>query len=114
MKKEKKELVKKFKVVIEDLMDHYEEYTEEEQENLREEFRGHIRGTEGYQKMILSGDGNISTILNDPGKMDCVYADIFNEIVQKMEKKERSSTNDEPQRSNEKEMNQGEMAPKTM
>ena len=88
--------------------------SKEEQENLREEFRGHIRGTEGYQKMILSGDGNISTILNDPGKMDCVYADIFNEIVQKMEKKERSSTNDEPQRSNEKEMNQGEMAPKTM
>lgn len=34
MKKEKKELVKKFKVVIEDLMDHYEEYTEEEQANL--------------------------------------------------------------------------------
>ena len=29
MKKEKKELVKKFKVVIEDLLDHYEEYTEE-------------------------------------------------------------------------------------
>ena len=30
MKKEKKELLKKFKVVIEDIMDNYEEYTEEE------------------------------------------------------------------------------------
>jgi len=30
MKKEKKELIKKFKVVIEDLLDNYEEYTDEE------------------------------------------------------------------------------------
>ena len=30
MKKEKKELIKKFKVVIEDLMDNYEEYTAED------------------------------------------------------------------------------------
>ena len=28
MQKEKKELIKSFKVVIEDLMDHYEEYTD--------------------------------------------------------------------------------------
>ena len=30
MQNEKKELLKKFKTVIDDLMDHYEEYTEEE------------------------------------------------------------------------------------
>lgn len=30
MKKEKKELAKKFKVVIEDLLDNYEQYTDEE------------------------------------------------------------------------------------
>ena len=30
MQKEKKELIKKFKVVIEDLLDNYEEYTDEE------------------------------------------------------------------------------------
>ena len=30
MKNEKKELLKKFKVVIDDLMDHYEDYTNEE------------------------------------------------------------------------------------
>ena len=39
MKKEKKELVKKFKVVIEDLLDHYEEYTEEEKAQIKEIFQ---------------------------------------------------------------------------
>ena len=36
MKSEKKELVKKFKVVIEDLLDHYEEYTEEEKAQIKD------------------------------------------------------------------------------
>ena len=39
MKKEKKELIKKFKVVIEDLLDHYEEYTEEEKSQIKEIFQ---------------------------------------------------------------------------
>ena len=39
MKKEKKELIKKFKVVIEDLLDHYEEYTEEEKAQIKEIFQ---------------------------------------------------------------------------
>ncbi len=39
MKKEKKELVKKFKVVIEDLMDNYEEYTDEEKAQVKEVFQ---------------------------------------------------------------------------
>ena len=39
MRKEKKELVKKFKVVIEDLMDHYEEYTDEEKAQIKEIFQ---------------------------------------------------------------------------
>ena len=39
MKKEKKELIKKFKVVIEDLLDNYEEYTEEEQKKIKEIFQ---------------------------------------------------------------------------
>ena len=39
MKKEKKELIKKFKVVIEDLMDNYEEYTEEEKAQIKEVFK---------------------------------------------------------------------------
>lgn len=39
MAKEKNELVKKFKVVIEDLLDHYEEYTDEEKAQIREIFQ---------------------------------------------------------------------------
>ena len=39
MKKEKKELIKKFKVVIEALMDHYEEYTDEEKTQIKEIFQ---------------------------------------------------------------------------
>ena len=39
MKKEKKERIKKFKVVIEDLLDNYEEYTDEEKEQIKEIFQ---------------------------------------------------------------------------
>jgi predicted methyltransferase len=39
MQKEKKELIKKFKVVIEDLMDNYEEYTDEEKAQIKEVFQ---------------------------------------------------------------------------
>ena len=39
MKKEKKELIKKFKVVIEDLLDNYEEYTDEEKTQIKEIFQ---------------------------------------------------------------------------
>ena len=39
MKAEKKELLKNFKVLIEDLLDHYEEYTEEEKAQVKEIFQ---------------------------------------------------------------------------
>ena len=39
MQIEKKELLKKFKVVIDDLMDHYEEYTDEEKAKVKEIFQ---------------------------------------------------------------------------
>ena len=39
MSKEKKELIKKFKSVIDDLMDHYEEYNDEEKVQIKEIFR---------------------------------------------------------------------------
>jgi predicted methyltransferase len=37
--KEKKELVKNFKVVIEDLLDNYEQYTEEEKAQIKDIFQ---------------------------------------------------------------------------
>ena len=39
MQSEKKELLKKFKTVIDDLMDHYEEYTDEEKAQVKEIFQ---------------------------------------------------------------------------
>ena len=39
MQKEKKALLKKFKTVIDDLMDHYEEYTDEEKAQIKEIFQ---------------------------------------------------------------------------
>ena len=39
MENEKKELVKKFKVVIEDLLDNYEQYTEEEKGQIKDIFQ---------------------------------------------------------------------------
>jgi predicted methyltransferase len=39
IKKEKNELIKKFKVVIEDLLDNYEEYTDEEKAQIKEVFQ---------------------------------------------------------------------------
>ena len=39
MKKEKKQLVKNFKAVIEDLLDNYEVYTEEEKAQIKEIFQ---------------------------------------------------------------------------
>lgn len=38
MKSEKKELLKKFKVVVEDLLDNYEKYTDEEKAQIKDLF----------------------------------------------------------------------------
>lgn len=39
MKTEKKEMLKNYKALIEDLLDHYEEYTEEEKNQIKEIFQ---------------------------------------------------------------------------
>ena len=39
MANEKKELIKKFQKVVEDLLDHYEEYTDEEKAQVQEVFQ---------------------------------------------------------------------------
>lgn len=39
MKSEKKELLKNFKIVIEDLLDNYEQYTDEEKAKIKELFQ---------------------------------------------------------------------------
>lgn len=39
MKTEKKELIKKFKAVVEDLLDNYEKYTDEEKAQIKDVFQ---------------------------------------------------------------------------
>ena len=39
MKNEKKELIKAFKIVVEDLLDNYEKYTDEEKAQVKEVFQ---------------------------------------------------------------------------
>ena len=39
MQNEKKELLKKFKTLIDDIMDHYDEYTDEEKAQIQEIFK---------------------------------------------------------------------------
>ena len=39
MKSEKKELIKKFKVVVEDLLDNYESYTDDEKAQIKDIFQ---------------------------------------------------------------------------
>ena len=39
MKNEKKELLKQFKLVIDDVMDHYDEYTDEEKAQIKDIFQ---------------------------------------------------------------------------
>ena len=43
MKKEKKELLKNFKAVIEDLLDNYEQYTDEEKAQIKEIFEKAVK-----------------------------------------------------------------------
>ena len=78
--------------------------SKQEQESLREEFRGYIRETEGYNKMIQSGDANVNAILNDLPKMARVYSDVVQSILAKLEPSRKSPEPVEPQRNNEKQM----------
>jgi hypothetical protein len=76
---------------------------QEEQIALREEFREHIRETEVYRKMILSGDDNISKVLSDPQKLTGVYTNVITGLAEKMTQKANVSVANEPQKHMEKE-----------
>lgn len=81
---------------------------------MREEFRGYIRETQGYNKMILSGDENIVKALSDPQKMSGLLSFVVDEILVKNEARENSKGIDQPQRSNENVMQQKENLPAAM
>ena len=75
MKKEKKELVKGFKAVIEDLLDNYEQYTDEEKAQIKEIFEKTARlntvldkydiDKKAYWEEYLRTVGNYFSMLHD-------------------------------------------------
>ena len=55
MQNEKKELLKKFKTVVDDLMDHYEEYTDEEKAQIKDKkLQKEERGLSGHKTIVYS------------------------------------------------------------
>ena len=70
-------------------------------EGLREKFRGHIRDTFGYKKLIMTGDRNITNVLNDPEQMKKVFADVTKSILGNANQGEKSIANSVPQKNHE-------------
>ena len=73
MKKEKKELVKNFKVVIEDLLDNYEIYTEEEKAKIKEIFQKVAQLNELLDKYDIDKNFDFNQYLE-------IYSKCFNMI----------------------------------
>ena len=53
---------------------------------LKTTFRELIRQTEGFKKMIRSGEDNIASVLGDSEKMENIHADVSREILEKTAK----------------------------
>ena len=68
MKTEKKELLKNFKALIEDLLDHYEEYTEEEKNQIKEIFQKTAELNTILDKYDIDKKFNLSDYLDSIGE----------------------------------------------
>lgn len=68
MKKEKKELVKNFKLVIEDLLDNYEEYTDEERAQIKEVFQKVVELNKVLDKYDVAQEGYWAEFFNAYGQ----------------------------------------------
>ena len=80
-------------------------------ENTKNEIRNHIRATESFQKMLRSGDENITSVLNDYDKMNKVLSDVTNSIIGN-NGDQRQQSNEAPQKV--KEIEQPQAAPRAM
>lgn len=81
-------------------------------EEMREEFRGHIKDTLVYKKLILSGDKNVSDVLKDPEQMKNVLSEVAKGIAEKADPVNKSITNNVPHRNIEVEIKPIESGPK--
>ena len=81
-------------------------------DSTKNEVRDHVRATESFQKMLRSGDENITSVLNDFEKMSKVLSDVTNNIVAKSGQGQKQNSNDAPQKVNE--IEQTQVAPRSL
>ena len=73
---------------------------EEQKATLQE----HIRGTVGFKRMLLSGDDNITSVLNNSGKMNLLYTEVTQGIREMTGQNQPQNQNNAPQINNERAM----------
>ena len=78
---------------------------------IKNEYREHIRQTEGFQKLVRAGDERIAAVLGDSEKMEKIHADIANDLFEKMQENDPKSLQNEPQKEHVMEQKQVENAP---
>ena len=76
MKKEKKELIKKFKVVIEDLLDNYEKYTDEEKAQIKD------MGAWTITSNSVKGNGGMMETYSMPGVNLSVQVPVEESVIE--------------------------------
>lgn len=81
-------------------------------ETFKAEFRGHIRNTQVFNKLVNSGDENISNVLSNPAVTQNVLANVSEELMQNVYPEQRS--HDAPQRTHAEQLTQPEVALQAM
>lgn len=83
-------------------------------ENQKNALLGHIRATDGYKRLIRSGDGNISAVLDDPTKMNNVLTDVTKGIMNAVGQNQMKGPENLPKRVPQMEQKPVENKPKVM
>jgi hypothetical protein len=83
-------------------------------ENQKNELLGHIRQTDGYKRLIRSGDRNISAVLDDPARMNNVLTDVTRGIMEAAGRNQMKGPENVPKKIPELQMKPVENKPKVM
>lgn len=81
-------------------------------ESFKVEFRAQIRNTESYNRLINSGDENISKVLSNPVNTQNILANISKEILEHTNQAQHNQ--DAPNRNHEPQISQPEQAPRAI
>lgn len=83
-------------------------------ENFKAALRGRIRSTQSYNRLLRSGDDNISRVLSDPAVTQNVLASISQEILGNTNQRQVQHHPNAPQKRNAPEVSKPENAPKVL